>query len=96
MTTRHTESLADWFAPTARPGFRQYVDLARTATPLQGERKLYQPTRKVKHLPLQRHLQTLSACQSRLFLMNAKLYLNGFFNLAHIFLGKNARTVKKP
>ena len=31
-----------------------------------------------------------------LFLMNAKLYLNGFFNLAHICLRKNASAVKKP
>ena len=31
-----------------------------------------------------------------LFLMNAKLYLNGFFNLAHICLRKNASAVEKP
>jgi len=30
------------------------------------------------------------------FLMNAKLNLNGFLNLAHIIFRKNTSTVKKP
>ena len=38
----------------------------------------------------------LARMQSCLSLMNAKLYLNGFFNLAHIFLRKNVGAVKKP
>jgi hypothetical protein len=48
MTTCHTESLADRFAPTARPGFRQCVDLAQTATPLQIGGELVRFTEHVK------------------------------------------------